>query len=196
MTEQSHPPAGWYPVGDSERFWDGRAWTGRVRAPAPASGESPPPTDVHGFRHEPQHGGATHAHPQPFRDQQPAPDSRIPSWPAPQPHTIQPPPWGRPIAPGAWVPRSGFAAHGLVAPKNPALSLVASFLVPGLGSMLNGDVARGLRILVGYAVSWLLIIVFVGIFGVLGFWIWGMVDAYQGAHAWNARHGFSTRLPT
>jgi hypothetical protein len=31
--------------------------------------------------------------------------------------------------------------------------------------------------------------VIVGIVGVIGFWIWGMVDAYQGAQRWNARHG-------
>ena len=34
-------------------------------------------------------------------------------------------------------------------------------------------------------------IVLVGIVGVFGFWVWGMVDAYQGARRWNAAHGSS-----
>jgi hypothetical protein len=34
-----------------------------------------------------------------------------------------------------------------------------------------------------------LVIVLVGFLGVFGFWVWGMVDAYQGAREWNARHG-------
>lgn len=47
----------------------------------------------------------------------------------------------------------------------------------------------GIGILVGYLVSILLVIVLVGLLGMLGFWIWGMVDAYQGAQRWNLRHG-------
>jgi TM2 domain-containing membrane protein YozV len=64
-----------------------------------------------------------------------------------------------------------------------------SFFLPGVGSMINGDVGKGIGILVGYVISFFLIIVLIGIVGVIGFWIWGMVDAYQGARQWNARHG-------
>jgi TM2 domain-containing membrane protein YozV len=76
-----------------------------------------------------------------------------------------------------------------VTPKSPALSLLASFFIPGLGSIINGDVAKGLVIMLGYFVSCLLVIILVGILGVVGFWVWGLVDAYQGARLWNARHG-------
>ena len=79
--------------------------------------------------------------------------------------------------------------HGHIARKNPGLSLLASFFVPGLGSIINGDVARGLGIMIGYFVSCLLVIIFIGIFGVFGFWLYGLVDAYQGARLWNDRHG-------
>jgi TM2 domain-containing membrane protein YozV len=79
--------------------------------------------------------------------------------------------------------------YGYVAPKSPGLSLLASFFFPGLGSIINGDVARGIGIMIGYFISWLLVIVVVGLLGVFGFWVWGMVDAYAGARAWNARHG-------
>ena len=76
-----------------------------------------------------------------------------------------------------------------VAPKNPAVSLLVSFFVPGVGSMINGDVGKGVVILVGYIISVFLVIVLVGLLGMLGFWIWGMVDAYTGAQKWNLRHG-------
>jgi hypothetical protein len=29
----------------------------------------------------------------------------------------------------------------------------------------------------------------IGFILVIGAWIWGMIDAYQGAQRWNARHG-------
>jgi len=88
--------------------------------------------------------------------------------------------------------QSVYGAHPgqmMVSPKNPALSLLASFFLPGLGSMINGDVGKGIGILCGYLVSAVLVLILIGFFGLFGFWIWGMVDAYQGAQKWNARHG-------
>lgn len=154
MRDQSHPPAGWYPVGDSERYWDGQAWTDQVRAPAPPISGQPPAVDVHGFRHQ--------AHP-------------VQQWPPPPPPN--------------WLTSPNPVHYGSVTPKSPGLSMLASFFVPGLGSIINGDVARGLGIMIGYFVSCLLVIIIIGIFGVVGFWVWGLVDAYQGARLWNARHG-------
>jgi len=84
---------------------------------------------------------------------------------------------------------SGMMPAMQVAPKNPALALIASFFIPGLGTMINGQGGKGAMILVGYVVSWLLTFVLIGIPGLIGFWVWGMVDAYQGAQKWNARHG-------
>lgn len=169
MAEQSPPPAGWYPVGDSERYWDGHAWTDHVRAPAAPSPGPPSAVDAHGLSHQPGQGA--------------------PFWPPPQPHSAVS--VGVSQGPSGPVPVTAPIAtpYGYVTPKNPGLSLLASFFVPGLGSIINGDVARGIIILVGYVVSWLLVILIVGLFGVLGFWVWGLVDAYQGARLWNARHG-------
>ena len=81
------------------------------------------------------------------------------------------------------------AGYHRVEPKNPALSLLASFFIPGLGTMLNGESGRGIGILAGYIVAVLLSLVLIGIPFVIGLWIWGMVDAYSGAQKWNARHG-------
>ena len=100
--------------------------------------------------------------------------------------------WTGHVAPagGSLVPQPpGTVTPYAVAPKSPGVSLLASFFVPGLGSMINGEVGKGFGILAGYAISWVLSLVLIGIPFLLGFWIWGMVDAYQGAQRWNARHG-------
>jgi TM2 domain-containing membrane protein YozV len=77
----------------------------------------------------------------------------------------------------------------MVAPKNPAVSLIVSFFIPGVGSMINGDVGTGVAILLLYIIGWFTVLIFVGVPLALGAWIWGMVDAYKGAQRWNARHG-------
>ena len=77
----------------------------------------------------------------------------------------------------------------VVAPKNPGLSVLASFFLPGLGSIINGDVGKGIGIMVGYFVCWATFWMVLPLVGCLGFWIWGMVDANTGARDWNTRHG-------
>jgi len=84
-----------------------------------------------------------------------------------------------PAPPGAMV----------VAPKNPAISLIVSFFLPGVGSMINGDSSRGILILVLYVVGVLSAVLLIGVPLAIGAWIWGLVDAYQGAQAWNRAHG-------
>jgi TM2 domain-containing membrane protein YozV len=110
------------------------------------------------------------------------------SWTHHQPPTYaQPPTYSQP--PTYAEPPALPAGYHRVEPKNPALSLLASFFIPGLGTMLNGETGRGIGILVGYFVALLLSLVLIGIPFVIGLWIWGMVDAYTGAQKWNARHG-------
>ena len=132
-----------------------------------------------------------------------------PGWTQPPPHPAYPPvpppayppqppvPYGQPPGygpPGYYGPGRppgylGPQGPMTVAPKSPGLALLASFFIPGLGSMLNGEAGKGIGILAGYLVSVLFVLVAIGIFGVVGFWVWGMVDAYQGARKWNYRHG-------
>lgn len=76
-----------------------------------------------------------------------------------------------------------------VAPKNPAISLIVSIFLPGVGSMINGDVGIGVLILVLYLVGWGLSFILIGIPLAIGMWIWGLIDAYQGAQRWNRAHG-------
>lgn len=104
----------------------------------------------------------------------------------PVPYAQAPPPLQSPPHYGATYPGWG-PVH--VAPKSPGVALLCSFLLPGLGSMMNGETGKGIGILVGWIFSLLLTVLFIGFFGMLGFWIWGMVDAHQGAVRWNAARG-------
>lgn len=144
-----------------------------------------------------------------------AADQRSASPPPPPPGPAAPPP----PPPGPADPPSGPAAlshgeqhHGpptcqqhppypgqgqVVAPKSPAVAALASFFLPGLGSMLNGHMVKGVVFVVVYLFSWLgfwllIAVFFIGVIflpPLLIVWIWGIVDAYQGAQRWNARHG-------
>lgn len=90
----------------------------------------------------------------------------------------------------AAAPQYGYPTPPMqVAPKSPGVAMLASFFFPGLGSLMNGNVGKGIGIFIGYFISWILTLVLIGLFGVFGFWVWGMVDAYQGAKRWNAAHG-------
>lgn len=116
---------------------------------------------------------------------EPAAEPTEPVPPAVQPSLPYPPyyPTQVPAHPFRYAP-----VHQ-VAPKSPALALLVSFFIPGVGSMMNGEVGKGVGILIGFIVSLFLTVIVVGFFGMLGFWVWGMVDAHQGARSWNLRHG-------
>lgn len=87
-----------------------------------------------------------------------------------------------------WVPQP-WGYQPPVPRKEPWLALLVSFFVPGVGTIMNGETSKGIGILIGYlgclALSWLLL----PIAGALGLWIWGMMDAYQGAQRHNLAHG-------
>jgi TM2 domain-containing membrane protein YozV len=77
----------------------------------------------------------------------------------------------------------------MVAPKSPGVAVLASFFIPGLGSMISGRGGRGALILCLYVLSWLLTVALVGFVGVFCCWIWGMVQGHADAVAWNRSHG-------
>ncbi len=153
MTE-STAPAGWYRQGsETERYWDGRAWTDQVRS----TGAMPPQAP-------------------PYPPAQPAPPSG------------GYPPY-RPPTSGVVMTQYGYMPSVAVAPKSPGIALLASFFIPGLGQLINGDSARGVVMLVGWVVSLVLMVVLIGFLTAFAIWVWSMVDAYQGARTWNAQHG-------
>jgi len=81
------------------------------------------------------------------------------------------------------------APQQAVLPKNPALGVILSFFIPGVGSMVNGDATRGVIILVVYMVGWILAFFLIGIPILFGAWVWGLVDGYLSAQRWNLAHG-------
>lgn len=76
-----------------------------------------------------------------------------------------------------------------VSAKNPGLALVASFFIPGLGSMINGRAVPGIAIFVAYVTSWFLMLVVIGFVTAPAVWIVGMWHGYSSAQEWNAKHG-------
>ncbi len=79
--------------------------------------------------------------------------------------------------------------------KNPALSLILSFLLPGLGQIYNGQVDRGVLMIFGAIIFGALILISIGIFLYLGLWVYGMYDAYKGAEAYNRTLGQMPSTP-
>jgi len=70
------------------------------------------------------------------------------------------------------------AASGDIGPKSPGLALFLSFLFAGLGQFYNGEVGKGLVMLILTILLWLLFLGWI-------IWIWSMIDAYSSAKRLN-----------
>jgi TM2 domain-containing membrane protein YozV len=116
---------------------------------------------------------------QPYQQPYPPQQPNLP-YPPPQPNLPYP------VQQGAYMqPYGGMA----VAPKNPGLALLASFFIPGLGSLINGSIGLGIVIFMAFIVACVSITFLIGLLLVPAVWVWGMIDAYQGAKKWNRMHG-------
>jgi TM2 domain-containing membrane protein YozV/RNA polymerase subunit RPABC4/transcription elongation factor Spt4 len=71
--------------------------------------------------------------------------------------------------------------------KSPGLAAVLSFFVTGLGQFYNGDIVKGLVLIVVQMVNVALMFVVVGFFTAFLTWVYGMVDAHNSAVRINAR---------
>lgn len=168
-------------------------------APAAPAYGTPPPA---GGYAPPSPGG--YAPPPPYVPDAPVPGGYAPPPPAPVGPSAAP--GGYPVAPGGYPGAPGGypvqpvvhqsygygvvpGAYPVVVPKSPVLSLLLSFFFPGVGSIVNGDVGKGVGILIGWLACCFTFWLFLPVLGVLALWIWGMVDAYTGAVRWNQRHG-------
>ena len=67
------------------------------------------------------------------------------------------------------------------AAKSPGIALLLSLLICGVGQMYNGQVGKGILMLIGCIALW---------FVLLGWivWIWSMIDAYSTAKQMNLRY--------
>jgi len=149
------------------------AWAQQPPAAPQSSARPPPPAPGPGM---PGDGGYGHDRYQ--TRQEPQPQYREQYEPAQQTQEWAP------------LPLYGQEMYTMtVAPKSPAVSVLLSVFIPGLGSMVNDNVGVGVAILILNIVGWILAIVLIGIPLAIGTWIWGLVDAHQSAQRWNRAHG-------
>ena len=78
-----------------------------------------------------------------------------------------------------WAPPGAQPGRVYAVGKSPGLAVFLSFLIPGVGQFYCGANSKGAIMLAIYLVSWLLLGVFVGFFGIVGVWIWSMIDAHN-----------------
>jgi TM2 domain-containing membrane protein YozV len=71
--------------------------------------------------------------------------------------------------------------------KDSRLSLVLSFLFPGLGQIYNGDTEKGILFVLSGAVSCVIALLFLGgLVAGSAVWVWSMFDAYMVAERTNS----------
>jgi len=70
--------------------------------------------------------------------------------------------------------------------KNPGLAALASFIWCGAGQVYNGQILKGVVLLIAYLISIVLIFVLIGLITTPLLWIYGIYDAYKTAEKINA----------
>ena len=65
--------------------------------------------------------------------------------------------------------------------KSSGLAAILSFFIPGLGQIYNGQIGKGLLMIVALFVCFILIFVLIGIFLLMILWLYGIFDAYDTA---------------
>jgi TM2 domain-containing membrane protein YozV len=117
----------------------------------------------------------------------PGPNPGLPDQPPlPQQHNqIQP--WQPAPPPQMYYPQ--MQPGPIVKPKSPGAAAVLSFLVPGLGQIMNGDIGIGIGMMVLSVFAWISLMFVIGFILLPAVYIWSIVEAYNKAKRWNAAHG-------
>lgn len=133
----------------------------------------------HPMQHQPnQHQPNQHQQVQPY---QPQPYQPQPQWQgAPAQYPAQHP---------AQYPAQFPGMQPMVKPRNPGVAAVLSFLWPGVGQIMNGDIGIGILMMVLVVIAWLSLMILIGIVLLPAIYIWSIVDAYTKAKRWNQAHG-------
>ncbi len=71
--------------------------------------------------------------------------------------------------------------------KDPGLAAVLSFFVTGLGQIYNGEIGKGIALMLVQAFNFVLIFFLIGLFTFPVVWLFGIYDAYQSAERINER---------
>lgn len=69
--------------------------------------------------------------------------------------------------------------------KNPGIAAVLSFFWTGVGQIYNGQIFKGIFLIILQAINGLLMFVVIGFITYPIVWIWGMFDAYNTAKRMN-----------
>jgi len=73
-------------------------------------------------------------------------------------------------------------------PKNSGLAAILSFLLPGLGQMYNGEVGKGVIIIIVQVVNVALMAIIIGFITAPIVMIWAIYDAYKTAERINQQY--------
>ena len=97
---------------------------------------------------------------------------------------------------GADLHNSGIPTQTRTEPrdKNIIVAIVLSVIFPGLGQFYLGLNHKGLMFLIGYIISAVLILLFVGFILCFVIWIWALVDVIQSTNALNRGENVEDRL--
>ena len=71
--------------------------------------------------------------------------------------------------------------------RNPGIAAVLSFFWTGVGQIYNGQIMKGLILIVVQMINAALMFVLIGFITFPLVWIWGIYDAYQVADKMNKR---------
>ena len=71
--------------------------------------------------------------------------------------------------------------------KNPGIAAVLSFFWTGVGQIYNGQIMKGLILIVVQMINAALMFVLIGFITFPLVWIWGIYDAYKEADKMNKR---------
>jgi TM2 domain-containing membrane protein YozV len=73
--------------------------------------------------------------------------------------------------------------------KSAGLAAVLSFFISGLGQIYNGQILKGLVIIVVQVINGALTTILIGWIALAIVWVWAIIDAYREAERINARRG-------
>jgi TM2 domain-containing membrane protein YozV len=123
-------------------------------------------------------------------DEQPPQQAQPQQYGRPQPAQYQPQGQVQPWQPmGQPMPYPQMQPAPMIKPKNPGAAAVLSFLVPGVGQLLNGDIWLGIGMMILTVLAWLSLFIVIGFILLPAVYIWSIVEAYNTAKRWNTAHG-------
>ena len=77
-------------------------------------------------------------------------------------------------------------AAAMMQKKSAGVAVILSFFLPGLGQIYNGQIGKGIILIILSVVFWLLSSIVIGIPLYIILWIYGMYNAYSTANKINA----------